>query len=100
MCTDDGTLVFLGTTVEFLATLTAADRHDAFVWACGPNPMLHAVHTWAFPLNIPCQVSLEEVMACGVGACMGCTVKTTDKRKMVRVCTEGPVFPSEVIRWT
>ncbi len=100
VCTDDGTFGFHGTTVDFLNSLTSEDRVDAFVWACGPNAMLKAVHFWAQPLGIPCKVSLEEVMACGVGACVGCTVATTDERKMVRVCTEGPVFSSEVIAWT
>jgi len=100
VCTDDGTLGFKGTTVDFLKSLSAPEREDAFVWACGPQAMLRAVHFWASPLAIPCKVSLEEVMACGVGACVGCTVETTDERKMVRVCTEGPVFSSGVIRWT
>jgi len=100
VCTDDGTLGFHGTTVAFLESLTPADRDDAFVWACGPNPMLKAVHLWAHPQGIPCKVSLEEVMACGVGACVGCTVEVNDDRKVVRVCTEGPVFASEVIAWT
>lgn len=100
VCTDDGTMGFRGTTVDFLKTLSPQDLDDAFVWACGPNAMLRSVHFWAHPLGIPCKVSLEEVMACGVGACVGCTVATTDERKMVRVCTEGPVFSSEVIQWT
>ncbi len=100
VCTDDGTRGFHGTTVDFLGTLPPSDREDAFVWACGPNAMLKAVHEWSFPQGIPCKVSLEEVMACGVGACVGCTVETTDERQMVRLCTEGPVLPSEVIRWT
>jgi len=100
VCTDDGSEGFHGTTVAFLDRLGPGEVDDAFVWACGPNPMLRAVHFWAHPRGIPCQVSLEEIMACGVGACVGCTVETTDGRGMVRVCTEGPVFPSEVIRWT
>lgn len=100
VCTDDGTQGFRGTTVDYLRSLGEDDLDDAFVWACGPNAMLKAVHFWAHPLGIPCKVSLEEVMACGVGACVGCTVATTDERKMVRVCTEGPVFSSEVIQWT
>ena len=100
VCTDDGSQGFHGTTVGFLDTLSPVDLDDAFVWACGPNPMLKALHLWCQPRGISCKVSLEEVMACGVGACVGCTVETTDERKMVRVCTEGPVFPSEVIRWT
>jgi len=100
VCTDDGTLGFHGNVVGYLDSLDAGARADAFVWACGPNAMLRAVHRWSQPQAIPCKVSLEEVMACGVGACVGCTVATTDERKMVRVCTEGPVFSSEVIAWT
>ena len=100
VCTDDGTLGFHGSTVDYLRTLTAEDRSDAFVWACGPNAMLKAIHFWALPWQISCKVSLEEVMASGVGACVGCTVETTDERKTARVCTEGPVFASEVIKWT
>jgi len=100
VCTDDGTLGFRGTTVAYLDSLSPSELNDAFVWACGPNPMLKALHFWAHPRGIPCKVSLEEVMACGVGACVGCTVATTDERKMVRVCTERPVFPSEILAWT
>lgn len=100
VCTDDGTLGFHGNTVAFLGSLPPEALDDAFVWACGPNVMLKALHFWCQPRSIPCKVSMEEVMACGVGACVGCTVETTDERKMVRVCTEGPVFSSEVIKWT
>ncbi len=100
VCTDDGTTGLHGTVIDGLDSLGEADREDGFVWACGPQPMLRAVHFWAAPKNLPCQVSLEEIMACGVGACMGCTVETTDERQVVRVCTEGPVLPSEVVKWT
>jgi dihydroorotate dehydrogenase electron transfer subunit len=100
VCTDDGSKGFAGTTVQYLNQWDPRALDDAFVWACGPNRMLKALHEWAHPRGIPCKVSLEEVMACGVGACMGCTVETTDERKMVRVCTEGPVFASETIKWT
>ena len=100
VCTDDGTAGLRGTVINGLESLTETERHDAFVWACGPQPMLKAVHFWAFPQGLPCQVSLEEIMACGVGACMGCTVETVDERQVVRVCTEGPVLASEEIKWT
>jgi len=100
VCTDDGSQGFPGTTVSYLESLSTTDLDDAFLWACGPQGMLKAVHEWAAPRAIPCKVSLEATMACGVGACVGCTVETVDDRKVVRVCTEGPVFPSEVIRWT
>lgn len=100
VCTDDGSLGFKGNVVQFLDTLTAGQTADGFVWACGPHPMLKAAHTWSQTRKLPCKVSMEEVMACGVGACVGCVIETVDERKMVRVCTEGPVFDSEVLKWT
>lgn len=63
-------------------------------YACGPTAMLKAVCQAA---TSPGQVSLEERMGCGFGACMGCTVKTT--QGMMRVCKEGPVFDKEVLAW-
>lgn len=65
-----------------------------FVYACGPTPMLQAVFTVA---ETPGQYSMEERMACGFGACMGCTLSTTEGLK--RICKEGPVFKSEVLPW-
>ncbi|MEI8092625.1 MAG: dihydroorotate dehydrogenase electron transfer subunit [Spirochaetales bacterium] len=100
LCTDDGSAGFSGTVVEFLKTLSSGLTDKAFVWACGPQPMLKAVHLWTRSREVPCWVSLEEIMACGVGACMGCTVETTDERRVVRVCTEGPVLASEAVKWT
>lgn len=73
------------------------------VYACGPMPMLRAVKKYAEDLGVPAYVSLEEHMACGVGACLGCVVKTNDKDahsnvNNARICTEGPVFlASEVV---
>jgi len=100
LCTDDGSQGFRGTVVDYLSTLSAQATLDGFVWACGPQPMLKAIHHWAHPRGLPCFVSLEQIIACGVGACMGCTVETVDERKFVRVCTEGPVFASEAVKWT
>ncbi|HHV61869.1 MAG TPA: dihydroorotate dehydrogenase electron transfer subunit [Firmicutes bacterium] len=62
----------------------------AAIFACGPAPMLAAVARLAGERGVPCQVSLEERMACGVGACLGCVVKT--KAGYRRVCADGPVF--------
>jgi dihydroorotate dehydrogenase electron transfer subunit len=100
LCTDDGSQGFHGTVVHYLSTLDSPQTDDAFVWACGPQGMLKAVHQWSQTQSVPCFVSLEEIMACGVGACMGCTVEVNDGRGTVRVCTEGPVLPSEVVVWT
>ena len=64
------------------------------IFACGPLPMLKAVQSLALEKNIPCQLSLEERMACGLGACLGCAVKlaNTDELKYKHVCKDGPVF--------
>ena len=60
------------------------------IYCCGPDPMMEAVAKIATEQNIPCQISLENMMACGIGACLCCVTKTKDGHKCV--CTEGPVF--------
>lgn len=61
--------------------------------ACGPMPMLKAVAKMARLAQIPCQVSIESIMACGMGACLGCAVpKIGDQNKYFHACTDGPVF--------
>ena len=60
------------------------------VFACGPYPMLHAVAVSANRLGVPCQVSVEERMACGVGACLGCAIRVGEGYQ--HVCCDGPVF--------
>lgn len=67
------------------------------VYACGPNPMLAALNARLHGKGIQCYVSLEEHMACGVGACLGCVVKGVNEYK--RVCKEGPVFSMDEIQW-
>jgi len=65
------------------------------VYTCGPHKMMEAVAKVAAEHNMRCQISLEEKMACGVKACVGCSIKTRDGMK--RVCADGPVFEAEVI---
>lgn len=72
------------------------------IMACGPLPMLRALKQFAAEHEIPCYVSLEERMACGVGACLGCVVKTTatdphSNVKNRRVCKDGPVFDAKEV---
>ena len=74
-----------------------ADVKGDVIYACGPKPMLRAVAEYARELSVPAYISLEEHMACGVGACLGCVVKTAHKDphsnvNNARICTEGPVF--------
>ena len=70
------------------------------IFACGPMPMLRAIKKYAEEKGIPAYISLEERMACGVGACLGCVCKTTKKDhhshvNNARICTDGPVFLAE-----
>ena len=71
------------------------------IFACGPTPMLKAVADLAARYELPCQVSLEEFMACAVGGCAGCTVliSTPDGPAMKRVCVDGPVFDAASVAW-
>jgi dihydroorotate dehydrogenase electron transfer subunit len=79
---------------DALQAMTDAERAEAQVFACGPTPMLKAVAKLARDFGLPCQVALEEYMACGIGGCAGCTVllQTPDGPAMKRVCVDGPVF--------
>jgi dihydroorotate dehydrogenase electron transfer subunit len=69
------------------------------IFSCGPHPMLQAVANLAAEYDLPCQVSLEEFMACGVGGCAGCTVEvqTGEGPAMKRVCVDGPVFDARAV---
>ena len=64
---------------------------------CGPKPMMVAVARYAAQANIPCEASLENLMACGLGACLCCVEKTVDGN--LCVCTEGPVFDTKRLLW-
>ena len=84
---------------SFLASRTPKQITKTEVFACGPTPMLHAVAELAREYDLPCQVSLEEFMACAVGGCAGCTVlvQTPDGPAMKRVCVDGPVFDAATV---
>ena len=78
----------------YLDALSDEQRRQVEIFSCGPHPMLEAVARLAKEYGLPCQVSLEEFMACAVGGCAGCTVKvqTAQGPAMKRVCVDGPVF--------
>jgi len=86
---------------NWLDSLSAAERAEVGIYACGPHPMLAAAARLAGEYSLPCQVSLEEYMACAVGGCAGCTVRliTPDGPAMKRVCVDGPVFDATLIDW-
>ena len=83
----------------WLASLTADVLGEVEMFACGPTPMLKAAAAVAARFAIPCQVSLEEFMACAVGGCAGCAVRvqTPDGPAMKRVCVDGPVFDAQTV---
>jgi len=108
IATEDGSRGKKGLATDLLKDFLRATSHEprVTIYACGPTGMLKAVAGIAKAHRIPCQVSLEERMACGVGVCLGCPVKiktshkpqvTSHEYKMV--CKDGPVFNSEDIAW-
>ena len=72
--------------------------HFDRIYTCGPKPMMMAVAKYADTVSTACEVSLENTMACGIGACLCCVEKTKDEHH-VCVCTDGPVFNIEKLTW-
>ncbi|MGE5843076.1 MAG: dihydroorotate dehydrogenase electron transfer subunit [Deltaproteobacteria bacterium] len=101
VATDDGTQGHHGPVTGLLDKVLRREPEGATIYACGPRPMLRKVAETAMTLKIPCQVSLEANMACGLGACQGCAVKAsgTSGRSYFYVCKEGPVFEAGDIDW-
>ena len=99
LSTDDGSRGYGGTVTELFARdLPILRERPLMVYACGPHPMLRSLHREIRETGIACQVSIEEKMACGVGACLGCAVK--DSAGGYRcACKEGPVFDLEELAW-
>jgi dihydroorotate dehydrogenase electron transfer subunit len=83
----------------WLDALPPAALAEVSVYSCGPTPMLAAVAKLAQARSLPCQVSLEEYMACAVGGCAGCAVRvqTPAGPAMKRVCVDGPVFEAATV---
>lgn len=91
--TDDGSYKEKGFAIDFMKKDIEEHKVD-MIFACGPLPMLKAVREYAIENDIPCQISLEERMGCGIGACLGCAVKVISgaESRFGHVCKEGPVF--------
>jgi len=94
--TEDGSMGERGLVTQHPVYKTAPEKFS-MIYTCGPEPMMKAVGEFAKINNIPCEVSLENDMACGFGACLCCIVATTDGNKCV--CTEGPVFNINDLKW-
>lgn len=92
--TEDGTMGEKGYVTQH--TLLVNGNFDA-IYTCGPKPMMVAVAAYAKKHNITCEVSLENTMACGIGACLCCVENT--KKGHLCVCTEGPVFNTTQLLW-
>jgi dihydroorotate dehydrogenase electron transfer subunit len=96
ICTDDGSRGTQGVVTEALKKeIPFCDPADTALFACGPGPMVRALAALLPAMPFPCQVSLEERMACGLGACLGCAVAVRSENGTMgyqRVCKDGPVF--------
>ena len=105
LATLDGSAGVHGTVVDLLDRLFTAglpEPQATRVACCGPEPMMAAVGRWAEARGLPCDVSLEAPMACGVGICFTCVAKVRDGQggwDYRRTCIEGPVFDSRLIEW-
>ena len=96
LATEDGSA---GTKGNVMDAIRENDLEADVIFACGPKPMLRAIKAYAQEKGIPCWISMEERMACGIGACLGCVCQSTevDAHSHVhnkRVCKDGPVFRS------
>jgi dihydroorotate dehydrogenase electron transfer subunit len=98
--TEDGSKGKKGLVTDLLKDLLNAIRYplNATIYACGPAAMLKTVAKIAEAKRVPCQVSMEEHMACGVGVCLGCPVKVKNGGYKM-VCKDGPVFDAKEIAW-
>ncbi len=102
--TDDGSLGHAGLVTDLLQHELAV-KGPCAVYCCGPHGMMQAVAAICLEAQVPCQVSLEEYMACGIGICVGCAVELatakgdTDYGRYARVCVDGPAFDARQIKW-
>ena len=98
--TDDGSYENKGFAIDFLKEDLKNKKIDC-IYACGPLPMLKAIKELSIKEDIPCQISLEERMGCGLGVCLGCAVKTSRSTKenpeYWHVCKGGPVFQAKEV---
>ena len=98
LCTDDGSAGRHGFVDAQVRDILEKDKNFTAILACGPRPMLKSVAAVAAEFGVPCQVSMEERMACGVGACLGCAIQMADGT-MQHVCKDGPVFDAGEVDW-
>lgn len=97
VATEDGTAGFTGTVLDLFDNYSMSLQPSALIYACGPQAVLSAIDLRAQKIGAKAYLSVEERMACGIGVCLGCVIKTKDGYK--RVCKEGPVFREGEILW-
>ena len=98
VATDDGSLGYHGFVDALVRQELSEDKNYDAVLACGPKPMLRNVAKVAEEFGVPCQVSMEERMGCGVGACLVCVCDMKDGTRK-HACKDGPVFDSKEVDW-
>lgn len=98
LATDDGSLGHHGFVDALVRQELEKDNNFTAVLACGPKPMLKSVYRAAAEFSVSCQVSMEERMGCGVGACLVCACDMADGSRK-HVCKDGPVFDSREVDW-
>jgi len=98
--TDDGSKGTEGFVSEEFANRIQTFSRSARIYACGPLPMLAEVARLCAEAGLHCEVSLEAMMACGLGVCRGCVVPVHGERKYRDICREGPVMDSREIDWS
>ncbi len=113
VATENGDMGFQGMVSDLVKSFLQDHPNPSGLFACGPVDMLKAIAEIARSQSTPCQVSVESRMACGLGACLGCVIRTKGKLPLrskegtcqgwdisfKRVCKEGPVFDSEEVDW-
>jgi len=103
LSTDDGSAGHRGLVTELLENRLAGFNRNIkpVVFSCGPLPMLKKVAAITLDKDVPCQVSLEASMACGLGACQGCAIRRSSEQAMAyyHVCQDGPVFDVNALDW-
>jgi dihydroorotate dehydrogenase electron transfer subunit len=99
--TEDGSHGLRGLVTDLLREAAGPGSDAGMAYACGPRPMLRAVSALVNAAGLPCQLSLESVMGCGFGVCLGCVVKVRkgDGFDYARVCVEGPTLMATEVLW-
>lgn len=99
LCCDDGSRGYKGTVVDYLKTIPLSRLKESLFFGCGPLPMMKSLYNFCKEGEFPLFLSLEEMMGCAVGACMGCITETHTESGYQRVCKDGPIFNATLLKW-